>query len=803
MAEHIETTRCAGQGRTLTGSVPQNWFRWANNQAKSGRFFFRYIAVLALLCLCTAEGGVADPWLDRVERNLKRINSAANYTEPAGAGSRAATEVHRACIRDNDESACAKLIWRSPELLPVRDWAVGTAHIKRGELREQQGNARGAVDDYRDALGYHQFPNLKARIKRLELRIKKQEAEQAKEQAEQRLAEAAAPPPRHPIVVVDGWAPLRSGTSDAAPTAAPAPPQGVVANDTPQSPPPTAAAEKVRALDADPVEVLATNFVPGRTMAASTAPQEPVAIELKGAKPAQEKSKNNQKRHGRPAQSDTGTDETNVITTSNLTDEATRSLDQVRERTSSNLTTAALPDHLRYSGAPASSNSTIGIAAIMVAFMMIATMIAYTLGWRLVLPSSWSIPSASERKPILSVEDLESLIKNRSEEARGRQRGAESTFKRFSQAIPIAYPSLQGSVVEEQEPPAKTANGDDGGATKPNKSDGGRSKTRRETQDPKFRASPDDGETSSDGLIDEASSDRDIANDGSPDGNDSLAKLDVSLLRRASYGAVHLLVVTEQENALNFLQEKVGPEQQSELVERCLTLSVSDPRAQGVLNPFEKFADESESLKARQKFNAAFELQTSIFEAIFGSRFVYDQRADLRNIVSLIQKMDQPDFRTLYTCLKERRSLSSFSKPLSKIDSVSTRLFFTTVFNSEEFSMRAQYMMSRLEPFLADEKFSHLCCGEAGVDPFQRSASNIRLIGLGLASSGQLDAINTVIIRSLMSVLCMKSRHPATPGSDEVAAFIHLDSAARRLIGRKQDLQFLIGEVNRSGYHLI
>lgn len=802
----------------------------------------------------------ADAWLDRVERNLRRIESASRYTEPAGAGSKLATKAHRACIYDSDKEACEKLIWRSPELLPVRDWAVGTAHVKRGELREQKGDVPGAVEDYRDALGYHAFLNLPARIKRLELRLKRDRQRATKSKAEQKSSPSqsvakstpASPndlqrDPRHPIVVVDGWAATVADKDQKAELAksaaatepsvqsAPVSNQSEVTADQPSADQASPVSDTVltgqngveskpESVDPDadrispptPVRIartqpsenpgVAARFIPGRTVL-STGAEAAEDTRPAADSPADSAAtgvSHQPARHEVPAHAE---QQRPVKLQFNVNAEVARSLERVRSKTTEVLTTSALQDRPGYQK-QAQQRSLMSLAVMLMATIMLLSTVAVARGWR---PSFPTGGPRQQRKPMLSVDDLENLIKNRTAETLAMRSpprighpptvGAPVQVK----VVTEATVNNEGEANVDTPMPAerkKTANGNapevpvtkaEGGAQS-----AGRGKHSDRTQSP-IVADTRTATESRPGVVERASVTRKTTPKTTLDG------LDSSLLRRVSYGAASTIVVGSGPASLisDDLIAKVDEARRSELLERSHIWDASRKELSGVLNPFAHVGTTEDPLVARQRFNAAFELYGAVFETIFGARFVYDQKVMLRHLMMILHALPNASLKTLYNLLEAPRSLEPLHEALAEVDNVAARLFFTTVFTSDEFSDKADFMRSCLAPVVENDLAAHLCCGVSESVPLQDVFEDGRLVLMGLDPDLVSPINHAVIVRCLLSVMAMQRFVENSANTGEIAVTVYLPNLTDQIGGSEADADFLLSQVKSAGYNVL
>lgn len=754
------------------------------------RCIWHLCAVCLIIVGCAASSFSpvsADPWLDRVERNLRRIEQASKYTEPLGAGSRAAAKQHNACIHKNDERACEKIIWRSPELLPVRDWAVGTAHIKRGELREKRGNVNGAIEDYRDALGYHQFPNLSARIKRLELRQKRL-AERAKMDSESKATDGGQAPESknrekqtvdggsHPIVVVAGWAAsvadddraLEPAAAPAAPSPAPSRPSGVAADGT------SAASVGNESLKRDVRRGFraASGFVPGGKVALRQIASPPeAAIPTRSV------------RVERGPSSDKFTPAHHGNSRFPVDDGARTKLTRSQNRETSKLTTSALPDGLTGNARQRSHDKNWVIMMTVLALVLGSTLMAVLrsgLRWDAIFATQ------SARKPVLSVDDLEAIIKQRTAETTAPATGtlaARTPDVLVSSNNPVPGPpdtDEEGALVEALVV-APVDLDDDPDAC---------------------------GDTHAVGSAAEAEQDTSTATIGgdvplriSAPSDEGLHPLDPSLIRRVSYGAASLIVAGGDESWRNAIVDKLDESRKPELLSRSWLWDAAEPEAAGVLNPFAMLSMTDDPLVARNQFNAAFELYTSIFESIFGTHFVHAQKVMLRHLATLLQGLPDPSLQVLYTCLENRHTLEPLREALDNIESVQTRLFFATVFSSDEFAQQANYMRQRLAVVLANEHVVHLCCNSPKTDLFSELQDDGRWVYLPFDAPGMIGLHGAVMLRSLMAVMAMRNyRSDKTSGEDEITVSLFVPDLETRLGGTPADVEFFAGQLKRAGY---
>ena len=749
----------------------------------------------------------ADAWLDRVERNLRRIESASKYTEPVGVGSKAASGQHNQCIHKGVEAACEKLIWRSPELLPIRDWAIGTAHIKRGEMRERRGDVDGAIEDYVDAMGYHQFPNLNARIKRLKLRqkqIAERDAEKKAAEEKERAAKAEAEKvtaqpqnladvePRHPIVVVAGWA-ATVADKDGTPTVQNAdvqPTEARVSTATeavPQTEIQTGPESETAAVVTARQMRIAARFAPGHQVSAV---QSEASASTSGMEPQIRKIKTHKIQFP-------------------VDEQVESSLARVRSKTDKVLTTAALPDRKATQRRAHQQSNFAMLAALALFTLMVSSTLAVAMGWRPALPSGLL---ATERKPVLSVEELETLIKNRTAEATATRlppRSQPSSDVAGTATDPVLGASSREiknaapNAPEISDPQGAQANDiefEDHGAPELPLPEITMQRTTAEQATELSASKLGDADTREDQVVRAPIAVTEMSEH--PDG--VLRALDPTLLRRVSYGAASLIVAGGRAASIDNIVSKVDATRRADLMDRLVRWDRAGTHADGVLNPFAVPIGSDDALVARQRFNAAFEFHSCIFESIFGLRFVYDQKVMLRHILILLHAMPNGSLKTLYECLESPRSLEPLRQALSDIEHVATRIFFTTVFSSEEFSAQANYMRKRLAPILDNELVVRLCCAQPTVDPLKKLGADGRWIFLPSESDGVTSQQSAVLVRSLFSVLAMRNfEQDAKSEPSEVATSIFLPNLKRQMGAKGSDVAFLQGQVERAGYIIL
>ncbi len=852
------------------------------------------LALVVLLILTSLISMVtqlsADAWLDRVERNLRRIESVYKYAEPAGVGSKRATEVHRACIHKNDQDACAKLIWRRPDLLPIRDWAVGTAHIKRGEMREQSGNVAGALEDYRDAMGYHQFSNLAARIKRLELRQKRDTEAAAKAQAEREAknageektianAPSASPTPtlaassssapeaelalpskqtplpsdlapsalaghklRHPIVVVGGWAATvadkdgikneatisktsasaetenSTGSVDQIDTQAP-----VAVTTTSQNGSPTSNTFPEQgttlATRSAPVRVMsnpaqnstvASRFIPGHQLASlyATASQQTEAAAQAPSPLQNSGNKSADIVHSNPSlpaarkKAEKSPDHLQF----NVNEDVVRSLARVRKKTNAVITTSSLPDRVGYQN-QSHQRKVMLLAVILTLTLLLFSTAVVAIGWRPSFPLG--LPR-QERKPVLSVDDLEHLIKNRSAEVdaavvpvRGHcSPKINAVAKNIEPSAQHAVTATDATSISDGGTHSE-AIGNEHEASKRAVADADSARPMGDQSVPPVAVQSKDRISSVHHL--EPSSIHVPGRAQQSASKFNVDTLGASMLRRVSYGAAGLVVVGgPHEASSEAILAKVDGARQAEFLERRVILDTSQAQAVGVLNLFAVGSgSNNDLLAASHRFNAVFELHSAIFKSIFGARFVYDQKVMLRNLVMVLQAMPGSSLKTLYTILESPRSLEPLHDALADINSVSTRLFFTTVFSSDEFTDKAEFMCARLAPVIENELVAHLCCGWPMSDPIQELSSDGRWILLALDPDKVMPVQKAVLVRCLLSVLAMQNGAMGADSTSEITTTVFAPNLNNEIGGSASDIDFLLGQVKRAGYNVL
>lgn len=887
--------------------------------ALSACFFTFFLAVLC----GSSTPAYADAWLDRVERNLRRIESASELAEPVRIGSRAAKKAHGKCTRDGDLTACERIIWRQKELLPIEDWAVGTAHIKRGEMREKAGDVDGALEDYRDALSYHSFPHLNGRIKRLTLRQRQREKDN------KQVVQSGRETQSEPVAVVDGWAP--KFRSNVAPESAPRagadsealglfPPifDGSKSQRTAHSPLQGTPSDQERSDDAPSDVAKSDNVAPSpdhktdvatkradvnsegdqrittkaaatpipQTQNPETVQSQPPVVQPYPIRMAEDGV--DQVGEGRVREGSRGVSKDRLLVAKTETTVSphapTNAISNDEMPSLSEETPRVGQPKIRQTPAPPpSGNPDITTSALPtqavdvtgdVQRQVMMALIALVLGSSLVLVvfnrgSWWGRRSTKmQGEPSLRVEDLERLIAQRSAEA--------SLSPTRKQTVPYpsppspAQPSADLSLVDpsadddgdeadddaddvgtkvdfrsveaqDTQAPAQPTPASSELSTLENTDEGKEKQDQQEWQAPALNAPPEslengsgeealpsDTETSipvvsnngdeevseSDGrcfqafvsttmlpklepLVEPPSQ----SHDGDPEDHD--AKELRTLLRRVSFGAAGIIIAGQEELLQSTIAQHVDAARRPELIKRLMRWDLSEPRATGILNPFDLAPATADPLIASQHFNAAFEFYTAIFETIFGSQFVRRQKVQLRHIALLLHAMPSPNLNTLCSCLEDRRSLEPLRGALNKIDSVPTRLFFATTFPSDEFSEAADFMRQRLTDLLSNEQVMHLCGDRGTASPFFGETSDIgRVVFLPLDGGCRESASSpAVLLRCLFAVLRLQqlTMKPAASG-EGVAVSLYIPELAKLVGGDAGDVDFFVTQLKQAGY---
>jgi hypothetical protein len=111
---------------------------------------------------------MAQVWLDRLEASSRDLKEMTSRIEEGNAGSPVAALFFKECMFRDVEGACSELIRRTDPESHISNWTRGSAHRKRAEIKELRNDKCGALADYRHAFSYHPFPNLDEKINALE-----------------------------------------------------------------------------------------------------------------------------------------------------------------------------------------------------------------------------------------------------------------------------------------------------------------------------------------------------------------------------------------------------------------------------------------------------------------------------------------------------------------------------------------------------------------------------------------------------------------------------------------------------------
>lgn len=794
------------------------WWRAAHlgspSHAQLGQHKWRLaIASFVSGCVVCAGAPMADPWLDRVENNLRRIQAASKYTAPADVGSKAAGKVHRACTKKNDEEACTKIIWRAPELLPIRDWAVGTAHITRGEIREKRADVQGALADYQNAIEYQAFPNLRGRIKRLKLRLEHEKkaaqaaaSEAAKRSKQTRISDtaqqAAAKTDAHPVVVIEGWQPeVGEQSANPQPVGAPSPRLTTAPLSEADT---TTFSTQASSPEPEKSLRLAARYLPGRDVAlaensntsgarADGGISEPTSKPAEALKPALQSVSE----PGGAAR----LDQPNAAMRFPVADEIKTALSEVRRRTEAVLTTSALRGRPHDSPRAVVHQSTAVLAIVGYGLLFLTLFYFAHRGWLAYAARTLNVRAGSGHG--LNVEDLKEIVQKRSDEKLAARKAvlasplqalarnentvlqnAEGTTKeegtkRTNSDVDAA--ALRGSIADE------TANLEDhGAAAVPGPETAVHHDIERTVRQP--------------GTNIEVAEPAAPANAGEDlaDLVPRLVRVDDSTLRRVAERQASLIVIGGSPEYSGTLLQRFPEACQGEVAGRIKNVIDPAENVRGMLNPFWATPPGADPLAAKQQFNAGFETLCSVFDLIFGETFVRHTRVSLRHIVVLVQQQPEPSLSAMLNCLENRQTLSAYEDAIAKIDNVSARLFFTTTFASEAFATEASYMTTTLRAVLSSGLVANLCAPIAQPNGHISSLTDPRISVLPLCGIGLTRAQAGLLLSSLLQRFVLQSLFGHTGRASEFPTSLVLPP----LEGFGQErasLDFLAEQVRRTG----
>lgn len=779
--------------------------RWPTDRGGLHCLFVAAVAIVMTIAMSAAPE--ADPWLDRVENNLRRIQATSKYTAPADVGSKAAQKAHHSCTKKSDEAACTKIIWRAPDLLPIRDWAVGTAHIKRGEIKEKRADVNGALEDYQNALEYQPFPNLRGRIKRLKLRLKTEtsksktarvETAQPGSEVAQPVASGGAPgvAGSHPVVVVQGWQPEIGEKGEDAPAAGPAKQnddQDTVQNRaakttgssrTAETPPnPTSAPLShigvgtfAAAPDVPPPEPVknwrpATRYMPGRNVAFQNLEQAPgsTANTLEAVTAPRVPSAGLQ---------------------FPVADEIKTALSEVRRRTNAVLTTSALPDSPKPKRRSVVDQSTAVTALVGFGLLFLTILfVANRGGFGVATRSAHAGPPVLDH---LNVDDLKEIVQKRSDE--------KLAAKKAVLVSPLQKLAHKKGALAKATSVSRPVSPDASSNGEPDAQVPGE----REQAAPQIR---DENNGSTDGAPGAASVKEDPENAPAPAiiaGEDledlvpRVGRLDETALRRIAEGQATAIVAGGAQHHADALLQRLLESCRSDVADRMTLLNDSAEHVRGAFNPFWTTPPGMDPLAAKQKFNAGFECLCSVFDLVFGEAFVRLNRANLRHIVMLVQTRSDPSLHAMLECLERRQTLSAYEDTMASIDNVAARLFFTTTFASEAFAIEADHMEKKLRAVLASKFVADALAPNAEPKSADLFPEKPHITVLSLAGCGLTRTQAGVLLASLLHRYVVQSfDRPASSDSEHPTTMVlpPLEGFGDEV----PSLQFLIEEVRRLG----
>ena len=736
----------------------------------------------------------AEDWLDSFSNNLEGIQSLSVRIEQEQAGSEKAAFLHKECILNGFEPACDSLIGKDPAVGRINDWAIGVAHLKRGEIKESRQDNCGALDDFVSAGRYRAFPRLDARIEKVSAkagegchvatdRIGAVARLAATELAGSHGAGRIEPglfenwgatirlPGRQPllnhpnimlggdeetIVLADDQPPMLTPAESAAEKTAPSPP----------------------AVSAVP-ERSSAALITGSISAASSEPELPQPAAIEAPAPTV----------------------TSAIKISSLEVAATPVEVALAVQRSSR---QARSDHHEAVGSGASNNP---LWAALVVFLVLS-FFAYSAlravparvsaarldlardriakqeaaivkGWRpaVITGSELAVPVEQSGTP--APEPAE--IKSKAEASPATSAASEAKPDLTAASCPtdIAAADAPGS-----QSPMSSQFEDITGRNSEGSKEPPRALAVAELVVPAGMAAiPTSPE----------------AEANPPSLLDHLAE---GMLDTVARGTGSLVVIDCLGRLTSNIRRAVREANDNKLDKRLLSIDPQNPASAGLLNLFAVPAADEDTLQSQHRFNAVFELHCLVFEAIFGAEFTRNNRVTLRHLVRLLHCYPGASLRTLRNLL-QADSLGNLNRYASMLTNAASRKFLADAARSKSLEGIAGEMRAKLDAVLGDPDYEFLTCGLRGEGVLDAQISLGRLIVLHPDPAKYGPVRTAALVRACLSMIAL-SRSPEKPAStDPLLTCVLLDGVTQGFGPNKADLDFLLAEIRKSGISVI
>jgi hypothetical protein len=731
----------------------------------------RFFLLFSIILVSNAATGAvhADPWLDRVEKKLRFLQSSSEHIERAQIGSSKAAKHHRDCVRAGVESSCDQIIWRDPNLGEIRDWAVGVAHIKRAEIREERGDVVGAIQDYEDSLKYHRYPLVPERVANLKSVLAKVEAEKLSTATE--AAKAAAtraslltkqssePRSTHPVVVLEGWsasfAALQSETTEAAPKkSAPLKTEDAQSDqaDAEEMQDGVRPNEQARAQPSSPTPSRSTiakalqSYAPGR----NTDVIAKAAIAEAAGPP-----------YNQPTSAEGGGGPGSDLAPPTAGQGAA-------------VTTGSLPLVTRQQPSAVLSLMLIGL---LLAGLALAAW--HLQGSRVFAGSikASQVPRIDNPKLALSRRDIETMVKRRNSAAAVRVQPTQ----RATIEVPKPFPPSAAPALKKQT----------SGAPPSPQGPGKTSKPKSEKTPPPTRKTKPSGTTVTA---------RPVIKTPSPPPRENMPASVAKTISRVPHGAASVIAIESGSNIIRQLFDTVPQEKREALRARYIDLKTANMPLVGLLNIFVGDAMRSSTdWQRRQQLNSVIEMQTICLSAVLGPDFMNANRIALRHLLQLMQHLPDAGMETFLDLLRAR-TMKKYDEALSQLDTVAARMFFTTEFLSSDFARQRDYMVAKVDGLLKQASIQRLLSPQVVSDDIRALLNDGAFICLD--SQSITDDINhqRFLTFALLARLAMLKVLAQTESEREVATAIVIDSASDVFSPVRADADFLIDEADRSGF---
>jgi hypothetical protein len=803
--------------RGRRGAALKNWFYYAAGFIRDARLsaLLRPLAsgLLAIFILMPLGAAVAQDWLDRLESSSRDLKEMTGRIEEGNAGSPVAALFFKECMFRDVEGACSELIRRTDPESQISNWTRGSAHRKRGEIKELRNDACGALADYRSAFSYHPFPNLEEKINALETETKGRcsiEAPQAlarlnTDQGVVTVEPEAAVVEPHWVTTIE-LPPLMRLRKSAHRTPA-SPPMPVVHPEpaaNPQPPPQMQTDEPQEAAAHATPEFEIANAVTFNYVGPRVATEEPKFAEALCP----------------PSPTPVPThDRTSHQETSALPVRPAAAAPVANAPAEAGNSSAAAPVAYRAQEQRVSQDK-----ALRRTMLPVMTILACALGIAVYL---------NRRVPEWPDHVSDAFTRLHTRVRLGAARTSPRNVQLEPQPVdrPSGTPGLNGKMlrgvaeltsepenlrvsahsetevnrVAAPTPPEVSARD----APSPIDEMEGKGALERVVETP--LGSPVSVETGSKPAATHARASL-IASDAALPRKSSLGELWIGpkllgliaegSLKSIEQGSTTLLVVDGDGSLTRNVRQQFRDLEPSATPEHLLLIEPSAAHCAGLFNMFAIDISAPDALAQNQKFNAVFEVETIIYEVLLGSAFTQNNRLALRHFSRLLHALPSADLRSWFD-LVAPYSLSQLGDYAMLTGHPETIRYFADATRDQSLDAFAAELRERLARLFSEPDFERLTCGTPRSLSFSEHARAGRLIILSddLRRMGPERA--SALMRIFLALVIDLCRATAGGSTFKLPICLLLDNPERLFGPDKVEYQFLINELTSRGVQVM